>query len=99
MSSGRFPGEQAGLDVVISVCKDWGYGNVMHTVSEAWRKIDPVGALSVGPCYGMLETYAARLAALERVADLAREGSCCDRDGDRSRAMYRALAALDGGDG
>jgi hypothetical protein len=29
-----------------------GYGRMMQLISEHWRKEDPLGALSLGPCYG-----------------------------------------------
>jgi hypothetical protein len=31
-----------------------GYGRAMQLLSDAWRDKDPVGALSVGSCYGVL---------------------------------------------
>lgn len=33
------------------ICEQDGYGHVMHVVSDAWRKKDPVGAKIDGPCY------------------------------------------------
>lgn len=28
-----------------------GFGRMMQMISDHWRDLDPVGALSVGPCY------------------------------------------------
>lgn len=37
---------------VPSACQAIGYGRVMQIASEAWQRMDPVGALTVGPCAG-----------------------------------------------
>jgi hypothetical protein len=43
--------------------RTFGYGRMMHLISELWRSQDPVGALSVGDTYGMLERKRSRCAA------------------------------------
>lgn len=37
------------------LCRRHGYGRVMQLVSQWWREKDPVGAISLGPCFGTLE--------------------------------------------
>jgi hypothetical protein len=39
---------------VVALCGRFGYGRVMQIASEAWAKKDPVGALIVGTCRGLL---------------------------------------------
>ena len=36
------------------LCEHLGYGHVMQVAADIWRRKDPVGALTVGPCVGML---------------------------------------------
>lgn len=47
------PGEQEFLDLVLRL-RPLGFGRMMQIISYAWHEIDPVGALSTGPCYGLL---------------------------------------------
>lgn len=35
---------------VIKLCERSGYGFVMQQASQAWRKIDSMGAIMTGPC-------------------------------------------------
>lgn len=39
---------------VEELCKIIGYGRVMQIAAELWKKIDPVGALTLGPCAGLV---------------------------------------------
>jgi hypothetical protein len=41
--------------IIEPLCREHGYGRVMQLVSQWWREKDPVGAISLGPCYGELE--------------------------------------------
>lgn len=47
--------ERALRPVVLPLCERHGYGRMMQLISEWWREKDPVGAISLGPCYGTLE--------------------------------------------
>jgi hypothetical protein len=48
--------EEAQLRPMIEpVCDLYGYGRIMQLVSKWWREKDPLGAISLGPCYGTLE--------------------------------------------
>lgn len=42
------------LATLTMICRRIGYGRVMQVASEAWRAIDPIGAISLGPCFGSL---------------------------------------------
>ena len=46
--------EQKFIEIVRQYA-DCGYGFMMDAISREWQSKDPVGALSVGPCYGMLK--------------------------------------------
>ncbi len=48
-------GEAIDIGLIQSVCRRIGYGRVMQIASESWRRVDPMGAISMGPCFGMLE--------------------------------------------
>ncbi len=39
---------------VLPLCQAYGYGAVMQAAAELWAKKDPVGALTIGPCRGMV---------------------------------------------
>jgi hypothetical protein len=39
-------------DQVIAICKKIGFGRVMQLAADRWAEIDPIGALTVGPCKG-----------------------------------------------
>ncbi len=47
------------IEAVLRACRNIGYGRVMHVASEAWRDIDPIGAISLGPCFGSLPSPSA----------------------------------------
>ena len=55
---------------VIALCEQHGYGAVMQAAARAWKRKDPVGALTVGSCACLIEKDAADLARLR--ADLER---------------------------
>ncbi len=61
----------------------FGYGRMMHLISELWRSEDPRGALSVGDTYGSLEKK--RLRCTSEGHDRSRGNSYdwCDRCGAR----------------
>ncbi len=42
-------------NTVKMICRRIGYGRVMQIASEAWREVDPNGAISLGPCFGTLK--------------------------------------------
>ena len=44
------PGERVAAVSLIVFAELWGYGNAMQLLSEVWRRDDPLGALTVGPC-------------------------------------------------
>jgi hypothetical protein len=39
---------------VLALCEKYGFGAVMASASRQWRARDPVGAKSVGDCFGNL---------------------------------------------
>lgn len=41
--------------VVLMLCEKQGFGAVMWSASRQWRERDPIGALSVGECFGTIE--------------------------------------------
>jgi hypothetical protein len=47
--------DHAYADAIVHICRTIGYGRVMQVASDAWRAVDPHGAISLGPCYGSLE--------------------------------------------
>lgn len=47
------------IEAVLRACRNIGYGRVMQVASEAWRDIDPIGAISLGPCFGSLPSPSA----------------------------------------
>lgn len=40
---------------VLALCLRYGFGAVMQSASRQWRARDPIGAKSVGECYGVLK--------------------------------------------
>jgi len=40
---------------VAALCGRWGYGAVMDAAYRLWRRIDPVGAMLVGPCVAVAQ--------------------------------------------
>lgn len=56
---------------VEALCERVGYGAVMDAAYRLWRRKDPVGAHTVGPCVG---TVQAVLAEIEGAADGWGEG-------------------------
>lgn len=47
----QFKEEKEFFEVIKKLGPKMGYGRMMQMVSDHWRDLDPVGALSVGPCY------------------------------------------------
>jgi hypothetical protein len=45
-------------DEVEALCEKFGYGYVMQIAADLWREKDPVGALTIGPCAGLIRTPA-----------------------------------------
>lgn len=52
----EFPGEREFKEFVRKN-RHLGYGFMMQAISQEWQKSDPVGALTVGPCYKQVEVY------------------------------------------
>ena len=48
------PGEDEALVLLQRLCERHGYGWIMQQASRMWREKDPIGAISLGPCYGSL---------------------------------------------
>ncbi|HSX23219.1 MAG TPA: hypothetical protein VLE97_10650 [Gaiellaceae bacterium] len=61
--------------------REFGYGRMMHVISELWRATDPRGALSVGDTYGILEVKRARCAAEGHDVRHGNSYDWCDRCG------------------
>lgn len=73
-------------DVFIAFVKRnraFGYGRMMHLISELWRSDDPVGALSVGDAYVMLERKRSRCALEGHDIRHGNSYDWCDRCGAR----------------
>lgn len=47
---GKFADSACETLEVERLCETHGYGRVMQIASDLWRKKDPIGALTVGPC-------------------------------------------------
>lgn len=43
------------LQAVLPLCEKIGFGRVMQIASEEWKRRDPVGALTIGPCFGSVD--------------------------------------------
>ena len=39
---------------VLALCEHYGYGAVMDSAARQWRRRDPMGAFTCGPCIGTL---------------------------------------------
>ncbi len=63
--------------------RSYGFGRMMHFISEMWRKSDPVGALSVGDAYGSLERKRNRCVAEGHDVWSGNSYDWCDRCGVR----------------
>jgi hypothetical protein len=46
-------------DAVIALCEREGFGRVMQIAADEWKRRDPVGALTIGPCVGLASRAAA----------------------------------------
>lgn len=40
---------------VLLLCLEHGFGAVMQSASRQWQMRDPIGALSLGPCFGSIK--------------------------------------------
>lgn len=69
--------------VFVKQHRSFGYGRMMHLISELWRSDDPVGALSVGDTYGMLERKRERCAAEGHDVRHGNSYDWCDRCGEQ----------------
>lgn len=47
----QFKEEKEFLEIIKKFGPQMGYGRMMQMVSDYWRDLDPVGALSIGPCF------------------------------------------------
>lgn len=63
--------------------RTFGYGRMMHLISELWKRSDPDGALSVGPCYGTLVQHRERCAQEGHDVSHGTSWDWCDRCGIR----------------
>lgn len=52
--------EKPYISTLKMICRAIGYGRVMQVAYDEWRRIDPSGAISLGPCYGSLAVTAER---------------------------------------
>jgi hypothetical protein len=48
--------------LVITLCEEFGFGWVMQCAADEWARLDPLGALTVGPCVELLEPGSAQFA-------------------------------------
>ena len=66
---------------LVEEMQQMGYGRMMQIISEIWFRIDPMGALTVGPCYGTMEKIRER--CRKEGHDISHGGSYdwCDRCG------------------
>lgn len=63
--------------------REIGYGWMLQMISELWHRSDPVGALTVGPCYGTLDRHRERCKKEGHDVSHGHDWNWCDRCGIR----------------
>lgn len=69
--------------------RSFGFGRMMHLISELWRSEDPRGALSVGDAYGVVEKKRERCALEGHDRSSGNSYDWCDRCGERLELKRR----------
>jgi len=85
------PGEDEALILLQRLCERHGYGWIMQQASRMWREKDPIGAISLGPCYGSLAKEAkdrrphprGEMWTVEELEDAGWRGSIGEEDGPK----------------
>lgn len=63
--------EMSEVETIRDLCERRGYGRVMQIAADLWKAKDPIGALTVGPCVGLLNRESLPQALLQSWVDRA----------------------------